>query len=130
MKHATILRAAAAGLLVMLAAGPAKADLGEAATNPVSNLVQFRLQNQFSASNYNAGDWGNAAIVQTVIPLPSIANRFDSLKGVVTRATLPYVSTPKLDGAGRRHGMGDTNFLASPYPRLPRRKPCGASARR
>jgi len=122
MKHATILRAAAAGLLVMLAAGPAKADLGEAATNPVSNLVQFRLQNQHTPSNYNAGDWGNAAIVQTVIPLPSIANRFDSLKGVVTRATLPYVSTPKLDGAGRRHGMGDTNFLAFAVPKAAPKK--------
>ena len=31
--------------------GTANADLGEAATNPVSNLVQFRLQNQHSWEN-------------------------------------------------------------------------------
>ena len=60
MKLATIRLVAAAGLLALLASGPAASedasdDLGEAATNPVSNLVQFRLQNQYTASSYNAG---------------------------------------------------------------------------
>ena len=73
-------------------------DLGEAATNPVSNLVQFRLQNQYTASSHNADSWGNAAIVQTVVPIPSLADNFDSLKGIVTRVTAPYISTPDLDG--------------------------------
>ena len=85
---------------------PPATDLGEAATNPVSNLVQFRLQNQYTASSYNADSWGNAMIVQTVVPLPSLAKNFDSLKGIVTRATAPYVSTPELDGRRpqARHG--------------------------
>jgi len=91
-------------------------DLGEAATNPVSNLIQFRLQNQYTASSYNADSWGNAAIVQAVVPLSGLANRFDSLKGIVTRTTAAYVSTPDLDGVGRKHGMGDTSFLGFAVP--------------
>ena len=81
---------AAAGLLAGFTAGSAaaaSADLGEAATNPVSNLVQFRLQNQYTASSHNADSWGNAAIVQTVVPPPSLAKKFDNLKGIVTRTT-------------------------------------------
>jgi len=118
ISNLTIQFAVLTGLLALLIAPQGVSeDLGEAATNPVSNLIQFRLQNQYTPSNYNAGDWGNAAIVQTVIPLPSIADNFDGLKGVVTRATLPYVSTPKLEGVGRKHGMGDTNFLAFAVPK-------------
>ncbi len=54
-------------------------DLGEAATNPVSNLIQFRLQDQYTASSYNADSWGNAATIQTVVPLSGLASKFDSL---------------------------------------------------
>ena len=61
IKHLT----AVIGLVAGLSLGQfASADLGEAATNPVSNLVQFRLQNQHSWENYNADSWANAAIVQ------------------------------------------------------------------
>ena len=78
------------GIAVGLSAGQAAAvDLGEAATNPVSNLIQFRLQNQHSWENYNADSWSNAGLIQTVVPLASIASKFDSLQGVVTRATIP-----------------------------------------
>ena len=73
-------------------------DLGEAATNPVSNLIQFRLQDQYTASSYNADSCGNAGLIQTVVPLSGLASNFDSLQGIVTRATIPFVSTPKLDG--------------------------------
>ncbi len=108
------------GVCLLLCAYPGylvAEDLGEAATNPVSNLIQFRLQNQYSASNYNADDWGNAMLVQTVVPLNFIADRFDGLKGFVNRTTMPYVSTPKLDGVGRKHGMGDTNMLNFAVPK-------------
>ena len=118
MKRTTIRLAAVAGLLAGLASGHAFSgeDLGAAATNPVSNLVQFRLQNQHTWENHNADSWANAAIVQVVAPLPSLANKFDSLKGVVTRTTMPYVSTPQLDGVGRKHAMGDTSFLGFAVP--------------
>lgn len=113
---------AAASLLVVLASGHAADDLGEAATNPVSNLIQFRLQNQYTASSYNADSWGNAAIVQAVVPVPSLADNYDSLQGIVTRVTTPYVSTPELDGVGRKHGMGDTNFLGFAVPKAAPKK--------
>jgi len=119
MKHKTLRLAALAGLLAGLVSGYAFAgdDLGEAATNPVSNLIQFRLQDAYNPSVYNADSYSNAAIVQTVIPLTSLAKKFDSLKGIVTRATLPYISTPDLDGVGRQHGFGDTNLLAFAVPK-------------
>ena len=118
MKHTTKRLAAFAGLLAAFASGHAiSGDLGEAATNPVSNLIQFRLQNAYSPSVHNADSYSNAAIVQTVVPLSSLAKKFDSLKGIVTRATLPYVSTPDLDVVGRQHGFGDTNFLAFAVPK-------------
>jgi hypothetical protein len=84
-------------------------DLAAAATNPVSNLDQFRIQNQYAPESYNADSWGNTALVQAVVPLPSVADKFDSLMGVVTRTTAAYVSTPKLpNGVNRRNGLGDT----------------------
>jgi hypothetical protein len=105
-------------LAALCGGNAAVADLGEAATNPVSNLVQFRLQNQHSWENYNADSWSNAMLAQAVVPLPSIAAKFDSLRGIVTRTTLPYVSTPQLEGVGRKHGMGDTNVLAFAVPKV------------
>ena len=85
------LRSSAIALLAigMVLSPGASADLAEAATNPVANLIQFRLQNQHSWENYNADSWSNAGIVQTVTPIPSLAKNFDSLQGVVVRATLP-----------------------------------------
>jgi len=119
MRLSKIQPIALACLFACLVPGHAVADdLGEAATNPVSNLIQFRLQNQYTASSYNADSWGNAALVQTVVPLPSLSSKFDSLQGIVTRATLPYVSTPQIDDVGRKHGLGDTNFLAFAVPKV------------
>ena len=104
----------AAGLVaapVFTQQAAADADLASAATNPVSNLDQFRLQNQFAPESYNADSWSNVALIQAVVPLPSIADNFDSLKGIVTRTTAAYVSTPKLpNGINRRNGFGDTQM--------------------
>ena len=97
-------------------------DLGAAATNPVSDLIQFRLQDQYTASSYNADGYGNAAIVQGVVPLPGLASKFDSLSGIVTRTTIGYTSTPELDGIGRKHGFGDTSMLAFAVPKASPKK--------
>ena len=35
---------------------------------------------------------------------------------------MPYVSTPDLDGVGRKHGMGDTNFLGFAVPKASPKK--------
>jgi hypothetical protein len=119
LKHLAVMVALIAGF----SAGSVIADdLGEAATNPVSNLIQFRMQNAYTPSNYNADSWGNAATIQTVVPLPSVSDRFDSLKGIVTRTTAAYVSTPELNGVGRKHAMGDTNFLGFAVPKAAPKK--------
>ncbi|MEP4484193.1 hypothetical protein [Marinobacter alexandrii] len=89
----------------------ADGDLGAAATNPVANLVQFRIQNQYAPESYNADSWSNATLMQMVAPLPSIADKFDALQGIVTRTTVPFVSTPKLDnGINRKNGLSDTQM--------------------
>jgi len=101
----------AAATLSAQQASAGDADLGAAATNPVSNLVQFRLQNQYAPESYNADSWGNTALIQAVAPLPSLASKFDSLQGIVTRTTAAYVSTPQLpNGINRKNGLGDTQM--------------------
>lgn len=80
-------------------------SLAAAATNPIANLVQFQLQNQYSPSNYNSDGYSNVAIIQPVVPfkLP-----WEKVPLLVTRTTLPYVTTPDLDGGvGRKDGFGD-----------------------
>jgi len=81
------------------------ANLAAAATNPIANLVQFQLQNSYSPSNHNADGYSNVGIIQPVVPfkLP-----WEEVPLLVTRTTLPYVSTPDLDGGvGRKDGFGD-----------------------
>jgi hypothetical protein len=81
------------------------ASLAEAATNPVANLIQFQIQNNYNSSSYNAGGDSNAFILQPVIPikLPS-----EAVPLLVTRTTLPYINTPDFDGGvGNKEGFGD-----------------------
>jgi len=91
-------------------------SLAEAATNPIGNLVQLQLQNQYNWDNYNSDGYSNSAIVQPVVPfkLP-----WESVPLVVTRTTLPFVSTPDLgDPVGREHGVGDLSIIAPFIPKL------------
>lgn len=107
-------------MFVAITFGPyahAADDLAAAATNPVSDLIQFRLQDQFTGNNYNADGYSNSFIVQGVVPLPDLASHFDSLQGIVTRITIPYVDTPDFDGIGRQTGFGDTSLLAFAVPK-------------
>ena len=84
------------------------ANLAAAATNPVANLIQFQIQDQYNWSNYNSSGYSNAFIIQPVVPfkLP-----WKAVPLVITRTTLPYVSTPDLDTVGRKFGLGDLSFL-------------------
>jgi hypothetical protein len=80
-------------------------NLAGAATNPIANLVQLQMQNKYSPNNHNADGYSNVAIIQPVIP---IALPWDEVPLIVTRTTLPYISTPDLDGGiGRKDGFGD-----------------------
>jgi hypothetical protein len=110
IKRVSITAGIAAALIFTQQAAHA-GDLAAAATNPVSNLVQLRLQDQYAPESYNADSWSNTALVQAVIPLGGLASNFDSLQGIVTRTTAAYVSTPKIEGGiNRKNGLGDTQM--------------------
>jgi hypothetical protein len=81
------------------------------------------MQNSYSPSNHNAGGYSNVAVIQPVIP---IALPWDEVPLLVTRTTLPYISTPDLDGGiGRKDGFGD--IVAQGYF-LPKLKTKGVAA--
>jgi hypothetical protein len=85
------------------------ANLAAAATNPVANLIQFQIQDEYNWSNQNASGAGNNFLIQPVIPfkLP-----WEAVPLLITRTTLPYVSTPDLgSGVGHKNGFGDLTFL-------------------
>lgn len=91
-------------------------NLAEAATNPIGNLIQFQLQDQYNWSNYNSDGYSNSAILQPVIP---IKLNSESVPLVVTRTTLPYVTTPDLgDPVGRQNAWGDLSIIAPFIPKL------------
>jgi hypothetical protein len=91
-------------------------NLAEAATNPIANLMQFQLQDTYKWKNYNSDGYANVTTLQAVIPfkLPS-----ESVPLLITRTTLPYVTTPDLgDPIGRKRGFGDTELLLLVTPKL------------
>ncbi len=91
-------------------------SLAAAATNPIGNLIQFQLQDQYNWSNYNSDGYSNSAILQPVIP---IKLNSESVPLVVTRTTLPYVTTPDLgDPVGRQNAWGDLSIIAPFIPKL------------
>jgi hypothetical protein len=99
------------------------ANLAGAATNPIANLIQLQLQDSYSPSSYNADSYSNVAVVQPVIP---VSLPWEKVPLLVTRTTLPYIHTPKLDnGIGRKDGFGD--IVTQGYF-LPKLKTKGVSA--
>lgn len=104
-------------ITLSLSAGIAQADsLAEKATNPIGNLIQLQLQDQYNFTNHNSEGYSNAAIVQPVVPfkLP-----WESVPTLITRTTLPYVTTPDLgDPIDRRNAWGDTSILVLALPKL------------
>jgi hypothetical protein len=91
--------------------GNQHANLAEAATNPLANLVQFQLQNQYNADVDNSGTGAsNTFLIQPIIP---ISLPWKKVPLLITRSTLPYVATTKLDNPiGRKYGFGDFTLLA------------------
>ena len=77
----------------------AAANLAAQATNPAANLMQFQIQNSYNWDNYNSSGSGNTFVIQPVIP---IKLPWEAVPLVITRTTLPYVSTPDLDTVGRQ----------------------------
>ena len=91
-------------------------NLAEAATNPIANLMQFQVQNAYKWKNHNSNGYANVTTLQTVIPVPL---PWKEVPMLITRTTLPYVTTPNFDGpVDRKSGFGDTDFLALFTPKL------------
>ena len=89
--------------------GHQHANLAEAATNPLANLIQFQVQEQYTPDVDNADGYSNAFLLQPVIPVKLPWKK--APLGII-RLTVPYVSTPDLPGVGRKDGIGDTTLLA------------------
>ena len=84
----------------------AREDLAGAATDPISNLIQFQLQDQYNWDKNNAGGYSNALLIQPVVPIKLSS---ESVPLMITRTTLAYVSTPDPGSpVHRKHGFGDT----------------------
>jgi len=66
------------------------------ATNPFANLMQFQFQfqYQYNASHYNTDDTSTLGVVQPVIPFKM---PWKSVPLMITRTTIPYVTTPETD---------------------------------
>jgi hypothetical protein len=91
-------------------------NLAEAATNPIANLIQFQVQNSYSPSNHNSSSYSNVTVLQPVIP---IKLPWEKVPLLITRTTLPYITTPDFDGpVDRKRGFGDTTFLGLFSPKL------------
>lgn len=89
-------------------------SLATAATNPIANLVQFQLQNNYNWDNHNSDGYSNQFLLQPVVPIKLPSEKVPLL---ITRTTVPYVSTPDLGSPEhRKHGFGDTTFLALAVP--------------
>jgi hypothetical protein len=92
------------------------ANLAEAATNPIANMVQFQVQNVYAWDSHNSSGYSNDVIIQPVIP---VSLPWEAVPTLITRTTIPYVSTPDLGpGVNRKHGFGDTVALGLFTPKL------------
>jgi hypothetical protein len=85
-------------------------DLTTAATNPVGALVQVQLQNLYIPNSHNSSGYANNGIIQPVIPFNFSGDGY--FQGVVTRTTIPIVTTPRVNG-NRETGVGDILSIAA-----------------
>ena len=91
-------------------------SLAETATNPIGNLVQLQIQDQYNFSNYNSDGGSNLFILQPIIP---IKLNWDAVPLMITRTTLTFVTTPDLgDPIGRNNGLGDLVSLMFFLPKI------------
>jgi hypothetical protein len=79
-------------------------------------MIQFQVQDVYNWENHNSGGYGNNVIIQPVVPIPM---PWEAVPMLITRTTIPYVSTPDLGpGVNRKHGFGDTSLLGLFTPKL------------
>ncbi len=96
--------------------GSKSGNLAAAATNPIANLMQFQVQDSYSWENHNSDSYANVSILQAVIP---VKLPWESVPLLITRSTLPYVTTPDLGHPiDRQRGFGDFEMLLLATPKL------------
>jgi len=96
--------------------GSQAGSLAETATNPLGNLVQFQMIDQLNMATYESDGPSNAFLVQAVVP---VKLPFENVPLMITRTTLPLVTTPNLGpGVGRHTGLGDLVLLSLLLPKL------------
>jgi hypothetical protein len=97
--------------------GSKSGSLAEAATNPIANLMQFQLQDTVGFKNYNSSSYSNVTTLQAVIP---VKLPWEAAPLLITRTTLPYVTTPRLDDPidSKVSGFGDAEMLLLVTPKL------------
>jgi len=88
-------------------------DLTTAATNPVGALIQVQLQDLYTPNSRSSDGYANTGIFQLVAPLPLPKGGY--FEGLITRTTLPIVTTPEING-DRETGLGDlTSIIAATH---------------
>jgi hypothetical protein len=91
-------------------------NLAEAATNPIAPMVQFQLQDTYGWENHNSDGYSNVTVVQAVAPIPL---PWEAVPMMITRSTLPWVTTPEIvEPVGRNRGFGDFEMLLLATPKL------------
>jgi len=95
------------------AAAKDHSNLTTAATNPVGALVQVQLQDLYTPNSRNSEGYANAAIFQVVAPISLPEGGY--FEGLITRMSLPIVTTPEING-DRETGLGDlTSIIAATH---------------
>lgn len=88
-------------------------DLVTTATNPVGSANQLQLQNLYFDDNNNSNGDANTFIIQPIVTFDLPKGGY--FEGVVTRFTIPYVSTPENSITGKdANAWGDTTALIIP----------------
>ena len=86
-------------------------DLTTAATNPVGSLIQVQLQDLYIPNSRNSEGYANTAIIQPVYPIDLGDDSY--FQGIITRTTIPIVTTPEVNG-NRETGIGDITMIVAP----------------
>lgn len=78
---------------------------GASATNPVAPILQMQFENMFVPSSFNADGYANQLFIQPVIPYTLWK------QPIISRITLPLITTPDVGPIDGTTGLGDTTTL-------------------
>ena len=94
--------------------GDTKGDLTTKATNPVGALIQLQLQDLYIPSSNNSSGYANTAIIQPVVPFDLGGESY--FQGIITRTTMPIVTTPEVNDNRETGGVTARNGSSRIFP--------------